>query len=219
MERERGSKVIAIVALCVGVVGLSLGFAAFSSQLAIKSSATVTPDAGEFSVVFANAQNPEAEGGATASAATIGSDTVTGAEGETITRSTITLNDVKFTAPGQKVTYTFDASNTGKYIAYLNSVEFKTAEGGAEFVKCTAKTGTDQAKVDSACDDITLTLSVDGTTYEGTDTAINSKDIAIGGTEEMTVVIEYAEKDANILADGEFEVAFGEIELVYSSVD
>ena len=39
---ERNSKVIAIVALCVGVVGLSLGFAAFSSRLTVSSGATVT---------------------------------------------------------------------------------------------------------------------------------------------------------------------------------
>ena len=35
MEKDRGTKVIAIVALIVAVVGLSLGFAAFSSTLTI----------------------------------------------------------------------------------------------------------------------------------------------------------------------------------------
>ena len=39
MERDRSGKVIAIVALLVGVVGLTIGFAAFSNTLTIQSSA------------------------------------------------------------------------------------------------------------------------------------------------------------------------------------
>ena len=48
MERNRQTKVIAIVALCVAVVGLTLGFAAFSNTLTISSSATVTPNESDF---------------------------------------------------------------------------------------------------------------------------------------------------------------------------
>ena len=36
MDRDRRARVIAIAALLVGVVGLSLGFAAFSNTLTIK---------------------------------------------------------------------------------------------------------------------------------------------------------------------------------------
>jgi hypothetical protein len=54
---ERNSKVIAIVALCIGVVGLSLGFAAFSNTLTISSSATVAPDASTFNVDFSAVDN------------------------------------------------------------------------------------------------------------------------------------------------------------------
>ena len=35
MERDRNSKILAIIALTVAVIGLSLGFAAFSQTLTI----------------------------------------------------------------------------------------------------------------------------------------------------------------------------------------
>ena len=44
MEKDRGGRVIAIVALLVGVVGLTIGFAAFTNTLTIQSDASVTPD-------------------------------------------------------------------------------------------------------------------------------------------------------------------------------
>ena len=48
MERDRSAKIIAIVALCVAVVGLSIGFAAFSNNLTIKSNATVSPNQNDY---------------------------------------------------------------------------------------------------------------------------------------------------------------------------
>ena len=50
MEKSRTSKIIAVVALVVAVLGLSLGFAAFSNTLTISSSATVSPDSGDFDI-------------------------------------------------------------------------------------------------------------------------------------------------------------------------
>ena len=44
---NRGSKAMALAALIVGVVGLTIGFAAFSATLTINSSATVTPNEAE----------------------------------------------------------------------------------------------------------------------------------------------------------------------------
>ena len=41
MERNKKAKVIAIVALIVGVIGLSIDFASFSNVLNIQSSANV----------------------------------------------------------------------------------------------------------------------------------------------------------------------------------
>lgn len=43
MERNKKAKVIAIVPLIIGVIDLSIGFAAFSSILNVQSSANVKP--------------------------------------------------------------------------------------------------------------------------------------------------------------------------------
>jgi len=225
MERERGSKVIAIIALCVGVVGLSLGFAAFSSNLVIQPSASVAPSDSEFSVVFANATAGVAEGGATGvTPAITNGETVTLSTGEA-TASVIRGLSATFTAPGQKVTYTFDAQNAGKYIAYLNSVKYVNATGKSAFKVCTAGTDTTEALVNGengACGDIELTLSIAGKDYSTTNETVSNHTLAIGAEDTVVVTIEYkaaAEGSSNILADGDFTVTFGSIELVYGSVD
>lgn len=48
MEKDRQVKVLSIIALLVAVVGMSLGFAAFSVTLNISSSATVKPSSDNF---------------------------------------------------------------------------------------------------------------------------------------------------------------------------
>ena len=54
MEKNRTVQLIAILALVVGVVGLSIGFAAFSNTLKIKSNATVAPDKDTLNVDFSS---------------------------------------------------------------------------------------------------------------------------------------------------------------------
>ena len=52
MRKNQKQKIMAIVALCISVLGLTLGFAAFSNTLTISSSATVTPDSKDFKLVL-----------------------------------------------------------------------------------------------------------------------------------------------------------------------
>ena len=55
--KNQKQKLIAIVALCVSVLGLTLGFAAFSNTLTISSSATVTPESSDFKLVVYGVPN------------------------------------------------------------------------------------------------------------------------------------------------------------------
>ena len=48
MRRRQKTKTVAIIALTISVLGLTLGFAAFSNVLTISSSATVTPNESDF---------------------------------------------------------------------------------------------------------------------------------------------------------------------------
>ena len=228
MEKDRRARVVAIAALLVGVVGLSLGFAAFTNTLTIKSSAAVTVDDSTFNVDFSKQSASVVDGtlsgtpnpatnGPTAADATI-DNSAAGAPQITGLKAT-------FTQPGQKVTYSFYTKNAGALKAYLTNVNFANATGGSANKVCTAKTGTTQSLVDTACQGISLKLTLGSEAFTESKARANfttatahdlTKNGEAGDNEAVTVEIEYAEGSGQ--ADGDFDVTFGDITLTYSSV-
>lgn len=139
---ERSSKVIAIVALCIGVVGLSLGFAAFSAQLKISSGATVTVDQdSQFKNIFGYAVEP---------APTVG----TVAKKYDKAWTGITHN---FTATNQETTYTATIVNDSELTAYLNNTPTATV------TSCTAAADTTETLRAAACGEIKLDVTAPAT--------------------------------------------------------
>ena len=214
MVENKGYKAMSIIALIVGVIGVTLGYAAFSNTLTISSSADVTPDASKFNVDFSSANNavqtnditpvlnPNNVQDFTASDATI----------DNTSDPLITDLHASFTEPGQTATYTFYAYNAGEYIAYLNSIVFSGSK------TCTARTGTTQGLVDDACPGITLTVTVGSETATTTSVAnITGHSLAIGSADTITVVIAYEANSA--IADGIFDVVFPDVVLTYASAD
>ena len=55
-KRKDMKRNLVLVGLLLAVVGVTLGFAAFSNTLTIKSSATVTPSSDTFKVVFSSSE-------------------------------------------------------------------------------------------------------------------------------------------------------------------
>jgi len=238
MEKKRGNQVMAIAALFIAVIGLSLGFAAFSNTLTISSSASVTPDASVFNVDLSTvatgatatagnvqgvlAPTPVAdsynEEHFTAGTATIANEAITA--GST-SNASITGLRANFTEPGQSVTYTFYAKNVGQLEAFLNSVVFENASGQSSAKVCTPGTGATAALVNAACNAISIKVSVGGTEFTGSDAAVSGHSLAIAGNETVVVTITYASETevGEYRADGPFEVAFGDIVLTYGSVD
>ena len=215
MERDRSAKIIAIVALCVAVVGLSIGFAAFSNNLTIKSNAKVTPNPNDFDINFSTSNTSELDG----TVSGVGTNSAT-AEPATIDNSsapTITGLKANFTEPGQKVTYSFYAHNAGKYAAYLNNVTYANVSGKTATKVCTAGVGTDATMVEAACNGISVSVKVGNDTYTGSMNGITNHLLALDAYEEVVVTIEYTSTASR--ADGDFEVAFGDITLTYDSVD
>ena len=215
MERDHSPKIIAIVSLCVAIVGLSIGFAAFSNNLTIKSNATVTPNASDFDVNFSTSNTSEQNG----TVGGVGTNSAT-AEDATIDNSNSpTINGLKanFTEPGQKVTYSFYAHNAGKYVAYLNNVTYANVSGKTATKVCTAGTGTDTTMVEAACNGISVSVKVGNDTYTGSMDSITNHKLELDAYEEVVVTIEYASNASR--TDGDFEVAFGDITLTYDSVD
>ena len=214
---ERSSRIVAVVALCVAVTGLTLGFAAFSNSLTISSSANVTPDASTFNVDFSSVSG-SVETEDIVPVKSPESIVATNGSIDNTSNPTISNLSATFTKPGDKVTYTFYAHNAGEYVAYLNSISFNNASGSATSKKCTAGGGTTDALVQVACDDITLSVKV-GRESEttGSLSSISGHSLAKNASEEIIVEIEY--NAGGDRADGDFTVEFGDITLVYSSVD
>lgn len=215
MEKDRSSKVLAIVALLIGVVGLSLGFAAFSRTLTIEPKATVTGNENDFSVVFSTSATSLVTGNVapTASVGATGDDAI-------LDETLISNLHARFTAPGQQVQYRFYAYNNGDLDAYLNSISYGKTNPEC---KAVGTNGATPAYVEAACNAITVTVEVGDSdttkeTVTGTKLTIdNHKLTTTKKAELVTVTIDYPSTATKV--DGDFTIEFGEILLNYSSAD
>lgn len=222
MEKEnRKVKIIAIVALVLAVLGVSIGFAAFTRTLTIDAEAVVNPT-DNFNVVFSKSNS--------AVVTTNGVDPSSKTPSDLVTETAIISNDnsggplisnlkATFTQPGQSATYTFYAYNDSTYTAYLKNVDFTAAA-----TKCTASTGSTvtTSLMNGACPDIKIKISIgsDNNTSElVSDTSVSSHSLAAGAGELITVVIYYDQVANQTLADGPFDVDLGTIQLTYRTVD
>jgi len=217
MERNKDIKLLLILILAVGVVTLSIGFAAFSNVLTIKQSATVTPDESSFDVDFSSSET-SVETNEIIPVLTPASLQSTNATIDNSSDPTISNLSVTFTEPGQKVVYTFYAYNNGELDAYLKSIIYANVLGNTSNKVCTALTGTTDAYVQSACDGIVVKTKVgdENETTSGT-ASITNHLLSKKTSELITISIEYLANSER--ADGDFTVSFGDISLNYSSVD
>ena len=207
-RRIRKQQYITLSIIAVAVLTLSIGFAAYSSILNIKPSVTVNPDSSNFSVIFSS------NGTDTATTQTVNPSSSTYGESATITNGaspTISNLKAKFTSPGQSVSYTFYAKNTGSYLAYLNYITYLGEK------VCTPKTGTDATLVANACEGISVSVKVGNDEAVTASTSlITNHTLGIGNSEQVVVTINYAQNAAR--ADGDFDVTFGDISLTYSTI-
>lgn len=217
MSENKNYKLLAVVAILVGAIGVAIGYSAFSSNLIINSSAEVTPDANLFSVKFSSSDQSVQTNAITP---TLSPQNITGFSGTNATINNSgdpTISNLKatFTEPGQSATYSFYAYNDGEYIAYLNSITFTGTK------TCTAKNTTTQSLVDAACNGISLSVTVgeNAKTVTTTETvsSISSHSLATDTAEPVSVTITYAANSG--IADGDFDVTLPSITLKYDSVD
>lgn len=213
MSENKGYKVIAIVALVLGVIGVTLGYAAFSSTLTITSSAEVRPDPNTFNVDFSSSNTMVETNDITPELnKTVAGFTATDATINNTSDPLISNLKATFTEPGQSATYSFYSYNAGEYVAYLESIVFSGTK------TCTAKEGTTQTLVDSACNGISLSVKVGSESATKTSVAkVTGHTLGVGTAEEVVVTISY--DDGSALADGDFDVTLPDIVLTYDSVD
>lgn len=217
MEKNRSSQIIAIIGLGIGIIGLSIGFAAFSNVLNIQSSANVKPDSSTMNVDFSSTEN-KVEIAEIAPTATPNTLIATNAVIDNTGDPTISNLSATFTEPGQSVVYKFYAYNAGELKAYLKSIVFGNVTGQNATKICTSAEGTTDALVQKACEKISVKIKVGNELETSTGKAsITAHDLAKGTSELITVTLEYGAGAER--ADGDFSVAFGNISLNYSSTD
>ena len=218
MNKLQQAKVLSLVALVVALVVMSLGFAAFSSTLNISSETTVNPNSEDFKFAVSSSSvdstlsvvSPVIIGNVTAD------DLIVSTSGNKIT-STVNVN---FTEPGESVRYDFYVHNIGKYDAYFKGLYFKTVDGTSLKKVCTIPAGSEasSALVKEACDDIVIKFLIMGGDVEVIDDmTFNEAKLYVGGAADVGIEIAYPEGSAR--ADGKFNIQFGEVEAVYSTVD
>ena len=213
MGYGRRNTTLILIMTIVSVLGLSIAFAAFSSSLTVKSNATITPDSGNFKVVFSSSSTSLSTTNVSVTKtgnATAGTPTI-----DNTPNPTIKNLSASFTSPGEKVEYTFYARNEGSYDAYLSSVVFNNINGKSTFKECVAGAGTDASLVSAACNGIKVTTTVLSTSYTDTTLNITNHVLKKNNSEVVKVTIEYT--SGSSVADGPFTINFGKIYLTYGS--
>ena len=219
ITRYRRKRKYLLFILMLGVLTMSIGFSAFSSELVIASSASVKPDSSAFRVVFSssgtqlltNKITGTATGDAKAGSATIENG------GDTPRISDLTAT---FSGPGETVKYEFYVYNSGAYVAYLRDITFKNVSGKSSSKVCSAIDigSSSNELIDDACNAINISIDVGSTVSVMSSTnGISNRSLNKGVFEKVVVTISYSSSGTR--ADDDFKVEFGDIGLTYSTVD
>ena len=240
MEKDRGSKIIAVLALAVAVVGLSLGFAAFSSTLTIEPSAVVIPE-DNMRIIFSNVNGAPTDTTVTGTmndamesaraaglAAHLTDPNLPAAANATIDNTNlkapkITNLKATFSAPGQSVSYTFFVYNEMTYEAFLKSITFDTSK-----YSCQPGTGTDTTTASSVCQSITVDVNVasdaatadvtgNGSVTKNEFTATSAHSLAGQTGETVVVTISYPVGSPE--TNGDVTVRLPDVQMNYSSAE
>ena len=225
MRRNTKTKTMAIIALIISVLGLTLGFAAFSNTLTISSSATVSPDASGFNISVyglstASSRIENFNSSSTSVPKLRGAKNATTAK-ITDTGKSITLSDlsVEMTAPGEKASYLFMIKNEGEYDAYLNNAKLEELYYGTNGT-CIALENTTPTLVENACEHIILSIVLED--EYGNPLNNTNEEIKIEKGKYILAQVDIFYHAGTITeaarADGDFTIDFEDISLEFSSV-
>lgn len=216
---RQGKQIVTITLLIIAVIGLSVGFAAFSNTLTIRGTADLNPNESNFRLVFANNTNVNSLD-TTSPVAPLNQSTL-GGNGRIDNNGSPKIRGLtaNFTQPGQSVSYRVYIVNTGKYTAYLTNLVFNSP--GGSFNACTPLGNTSSSLVATACSDIYVTVQIGNQTFRSDgvnlEQTISNMSLAPGQNHQVTITITYT--DSGNYTDGDFRVTFGDIYIQYRSLD
>ena len=218
MEKNRVSRVILFVALCILIVGISIGFAAWSASLIIDGGSVVVSQ-GNSDESFKNLlsfTNPQCVPTADATVTSAGTlDSVN----QTWSGAQVTLS-----RPGDSVTCTSTVQNASSFIAYLKSIDIEKA------ISCTNTTA--GQSVEAACNSLKLTVSATMGSKTSTATAqgdnvvdaldikesgIPAKIATVNGEGTISFKIEYV--SGGTLSDADFVATIPQMTFVLNTLD
>ena len=232
MEKERGGKILAVVALVLAVAGLSIGFAAYTSTLNIASSANVQVGNTQWNVGFSD------NGTTMAPLTSSGAPTVTGSNSNgsiSLMKYTISqATPATLSTTAGSVSYTFYVKNAGSINASLASItwggltcNYDTSAQGRTIEQDESNVGAQATAADSNatisqtdCDtmfNVSLTFgSNPGTTYTPASNSYNNT-INAGSNVEVTLTITSTGTAPHNAPVGDFTVSLANTTLVYQS--
>ena len=198
MEKNN-SKIVAVAALVVAAIALSVGFAALSATLNISSDTNVTVHPAN---TFEANINYTGTATCTPSSANVTVGNVGTLSGKNWSGIVVTLQE-----PGDSVTCEATITNASTFDGYLKSI---TPDAN---ISCDAAStdGASSDKVTAVCGEMEMTVGVGATGTENvTPTITNS-----GGTHKAKVTIRY--KTPGTLSDGDIKVTLPGISLGYNT--
>ena len=220
MEKNNG-KIIAIVALFVAVVALSIGFAAFTDTLTIEGSATVQKGTDTFDGSFQYDSTSEETCTLAGGGAITGTYSAGTSSGDSWSGISVPIGTTSGT---NSVVCTATVKNTSAYDAYLKTI---TITGP---LTCTTGTGDDAASnMAAVCDHVTATVQVGSTaanslaittasTASTSATGLNQKVDKTSGSVDVTVTITYDYTNGPV-PDGDVTVTLPTISHNYTTVN
>lgn len=219
-NRNRNTRIIAIIALTIAVFGYSIGFSAYSTTLKMQNiQAIVKGDSSKFKVTLSTASNSTNLDGTKINKFASGgphSNTQVNTV-NSVTMNATTINNIGGTFGYQgAMGYTFYVRNIGDIDAYLTSVVYSNNNKDPS---CNAA-----SHVLTVCEDVTLNVKIYNTqntsVYSSSKTtnnnSIKSAKLAVGEYHKVTIDIRYTGVNTVI---SDFSIDYGSITLNYSSQD
>lgn len=194
--KNRSFKIIAIAALLVAIIGLSIGYAAYTESLKISGTVAARASSNAWDVHFEN----------------ISSASFTGIANEMVspdlTSTVISKFEVNFFAPGDSVSYTFDVANKGLLDAELTSLSM----GSLSCAPSTNSTAT-QDEATALCNDLTYSL----TYLDGSEIKVGDKLLAGDTNNVKTLKVTIGWKlDSTVALSDDVLITIGATTFVYT---
>ena len=194
--KDRGFKVIAIAALLLAVVGLTVAYASYTETLKVSGTVTAKGSTESWDVHFTEPSSPTLGGIATVGTAPNTSATV------------ISGFNINFFAPGDSVEYNFNVVNAGMLDAKLTAVSLGS-------LSCAPGNGSKNATSEEAnalCADLTFKLTyADGNEIKQNDVITHTSN----NTKALKLVVSW-KADSQVTLSGDAVVTVGESTLTYT---